>query len=578
MSVFRSIQRIALILSAAGIWILSVTGQSPYDPVYSPEAFLIRDQLVMFTDRSIYVAGEQIQFRADHHTIGVSEGRQWSSVIYLELVTPEGHAVSQGKFFLEEGRSTGILHIPEGVISGNYFLKSYTRWMRNSGPRAYSYTPLKIINPFHAEVTHSTQEGLSGQVASRSEYLTGHLQCTTGKLVYKRGEEVELRLYETLDSLMQSINCCVTVVPAGGIDTDKGQFQLSGSPIDPKEYRVNHLPDLNGVALTGSLIHKGPVSYPFPSARLYFALLGERPDFLTAVTDDHGRFVLSTPDRTGLQEFFVAPDPLLLGQVKVLIDQEFDTEKPPIQVNDFALTDREQMLATRMALHQQFASVYGSDRILTAPEQDNITQSESPFYGTQGTTLQMGDFVTLPTLEEVFINLVPEVEIERKQGKGELKVIGQNSALNLYLPLILVDHIPVFDHQVVLEMQPDKIEKIDVINDVYVKGYIPHGGVISIFSRNGDMAGIDLSAESYFFDYQAIQPAYTKVIPEYDPGDRIPDSRNTLLWVEEVELQKGETRELQFKAPVVPGEYVVLVRGANRGGSVLSAISRFTVK
>ncbi len=63
---------------------------------------------------------------------------------------------------------------------------------------------------------------------------------------------------------------------------------------------------------------------------------------------------------------------------------------------------------------------------------------------------------------------------------------------------------PVFDHQAVLRIAPEKILRVDVINAVYVKGEIFHGGLISIISRKGDMTGIDLPDGSYFFDFQSM--------------------------------------------------------------------------
>jgi len=190
----------------------------------------------------------------------------------------------------------------------------------------------------------------------------------------------------------------------------------------------------------------------------------------------------------------------------------------------------------------------------------------------------MDDFVTLPTLEEVFINLVPTVEITVRRGQRSLWVMGPNSAINLHRPLIIIDNIPVFDQQAVLGINPEKILKMDVINEVYVKGNVSHGGVISIFSRNGDMAGIDLAENSYFFDYQLIKDQEIESVPVYAPGDHVPDSRNTVLWMDDVLLERGSTREISFKAPATPGDYVILIRGLAHQGSVISATARFTVE
>ncbi|MEN8227507.1 MAG: hypothetical protein ABFS38_05075 [Bacteroidota bacterium] len=577
MSLWRALHIILLMTVGFGADSITLRGQSPFDPSFTPEAFLIREHLELFADRSIYVVDESIQFRADHRVDGVGEG-VWSTVLYAELVTSTGKSVADGKFTLSEGMGSGSLKIPGGALTGNYFLKCYTRWMRNSGPQSFSYTPLKIVNPFDSKVTDHGNGTAMEQTITRREYTTGYLNCSTQKPVYGKGEEVRLSLTGPLMNRLQQINCCVTVVPSGAVDMDHGQVTFAGSSMKPGDYKVNYLPDLKGASLTGTVVSADQWEQPIQSARLYFSLLGENPDYFATVTDDMGRFVISTTNRTGIQELFVTPDPSVAGEVEVRIDQDFDTGKMPVPAKKFGLSAREHEVATQMALQMQLSELYESQGSGQGPSPDATDREEPLFYGTPGFSIMMDDFVTLPTLEEVFINLVPGVEVVVKRGKKSLKIYGPNTTINLYQPLIMIDHIPVFDQQLIMGIHPEKILKIDLIREVYVKGNVSHGGVISIFTRNGDMAGIDLSAHSYFFDVQSIQSLDSKEIQVYAPGDRVPDMRNTLFWMEDIFLQKGSTQEVTFRAPSVPGDYVILVRGVAHQGNVISATALFSVE
>jgi len=315
----------------------SLLGQSPYDPYLYPDAFLIRDHLEVFTDRSMYVVEEPIHFRADHRTDGVSEKEPWSSVLYVELITSDGRVVSQGKYTISAGESSGSIHIPASSLTGNYFVKCYTRWMRNFGPRSFSYTPVKIINPFISEVVSHTIGKGSVQPVTRRKYMNGYMECTLEKPSFGPGEDVRLLISGNLINRLPQLNCCLTVVQAGAIDLDHGQINFSGSPINPSDYRVNHLPDLKGVSLTGMVVHAGSGTRPISAANLYFSMLGDNPDYLATVTDKYGRFVISTPDRTGIQELFVAPDPSFAGEAEIRIDQDFDEGKVPLPVTNMKL-------------------------------------------------------------------------------------------------------------------------------------------------------------------------------------------------------------------------------------------------
>ena len=61
-------------------------------------------------------------------------------------------------------------------------------------------------------------------------------------------------------------------------------------------------------------------------------------------------------------------------------------------------------------------------------------------------------------------------------------------------------------------------------------------------------------------------------------GDRIPDTRNTLLWLDDVKVEKDSTVEFSCIMPDQPGDYLVLVRGVARKGEVQAATARLRVE
>jgi len=206
-----------------------------------------------------------------------------------------------------------------------------------------------------------------------------------------------------------------------------------------------------------------------------------------------------------------------------------------------------------------------------------------PFYGTRVNRLLIDDYVRLPNLEEVFINLVPDVQFYKKKGENSIRILSDNASISIFDPLIIVDHISVFDHEAVLGLLPEKIERIDLINEVYLKGNVAFGGILAIYSKKGDMAGIDLPEGSYFFDYQSFYPqeeVTEGLARDLDKqiSSRVPDTRNTIYWRDDIELKKGSPLELPFMAPDTPGEYVILIRGVDPMGEVLSTTARFRVE
>jgi len=107
-----------------------------------------------------------------------------------------------------------------------------------------------------------------------------------------------------------------------------------------------------------------------------------------------------------------------------------------------------------------------------------------------------------------------------------------------------------------------------VINEVYQKGDMRFGGIINLHTKDKALAGIDLPESAFFMDVSAFQSPHEKTVELSSSTDRIPDTRNTLLWIPKMKVSK-ESR-ITFVAPDYPGEYVVLFRGEDEEGNRFS--------
>jgi hypothetical protein len=333
---------------------------------------------------------------------------------------------------------------------------------------------------------------------------------------------------------------------------------------------MGHMASLSGALISGD---GTPASYGV----LYFSLLSSRPDLITVKCDAYGRFVAQIPSGRSVQELFVTPVPGEGGPLQILIDNDFDGARLPVSPGRFRMSAPETELANRMSIRAQLAASYLKPETTERDAADQPSSLNVPFYGSRALRIDLDDYVTLPLLDEVFINLVPGVNVVRNRGGDRLVIQSENRAIGYYEPLILIDYIPVFDHPAVMGLDTRDIGTIEVIGDIYLKGNAAFGGIISLHTREGDMAGIDLPEGSYFFDFMSLQQPGPEGISGAGAGDRIPDLRNTVLWMEDLTVDPGSDREVTFTAPDAPGEYVVLIRGAIARGVIFSAMSRFSV-
>ena len=69
-----------------------------------------------------------------------------SRTIYVEVINQHGHLVQTLKLFSLTGSTAGSLPIPDSLASGNYLVRAYTNWMRNSGEEYFFHRSIKIWN------------------------------------------------------------------------------------------------------------------------------------------------------------------------------------------------------------------------------------------------------------------------------------------------------------------------------------------------------------------------------------------------------------------------------------------------
>jgi len=500
----------------------NVLSQISYDEAFKEEALSNPEYVTLFTDRNMYAVNERIYFSSFYNSASESTNKPWSKVLYVELVTPSGIPLTNGKFHLSEKGSSGYLQIPEDAVTGNYYLRSYTKWMQNFGPQSYGYTPLKIINPHKKEVLTENSES-SDLDADLIRMSAPYVKCRTHKTSYAPGEKVQLELGHNPSGEMLPGEYCLTVVHAGLCDTLNAQVTISETSGNG-DFRFNYLPEIRGVSISGSVVNSEDLA-PAPDVRLHFSTLGTQADYFGTLTDEMGRFNLTLPERTGTQELFVACEPSGDVEREIRIDQDFAKDPIPFRTRQFMLSPYEKEVATRMVLNMQFSNAYKVVQTSTTSESDK--DSFVPFYGTPTSTIKLEEFIKLPTMNEVFVNLVPDVTVFYKQGEPYLDIYSSFHNISIFPSLVLIDKIPVFDQKAILSIDPERIERIEVINEVYLRGGLMYGGLIILSSKQGDMAAVDLPKGSYFFDYQAFHPGNSKA--QFTQSERIPDTRNTLL-------------------------------------------------
>jgi len=551
---------------------------SPFDPGWREEAAKIKENLTCFTDRGLYVVEEAIQFSALLQDTRPSHYLPWSRVLYAELVSADGASLASGKYRVAGGKAMGEIPIPADLLSGDYYLRAYTRWMRNFGPEHYSYVPLRIVNPHRPDIAEPIAWEEADALPEDSPAHASMLEFNAHPGDYGRTEQVSMELHPAGGGTMENIHGCLTVVPRLAMPAKTWRlkvFRQESEGDSTLDFQLSFLPDKYGPSISGSVVYSQARVTPRSESRIHFTVLGDTPGYLVCRPDHTGRFAVALPYFQGNLELFVQPESPDGSVTEVRIDRDFDQGQLILPAADFAVAEQERQRVQIMARNVQLSGIYRETSSLTGKD----TMAEAPpFYGKPALTVDMDRYVLLPTLKEVFLNLVPGVTPVQRRNRNSLQIESENPALAMFDPLIMVDQVPVFDLETFMSISPAKIRRIDVVEDVYVKGDLRFGGLINLVSRDRDMAGIDLPDRSFFIDYQAMQvPAGGAADPLEGEG-RWPDTRNTFLWLPDVHVEPSGPVSFSFTAPDYPGEYVVLFRGLDQAGRFVTAKTAFVVR
>lgn len=548
------------------------------------------EKVVLFTDRSLYIAGEKVQFSATLFSNAFPANE--SQILYCELIKPDGNVIANNKTLISNSKAAGCIAIPLELLTGTYYMRAYTRVMRQNGPQSYEYRQIRIINPNRPDVltTENNQSSITGQFnqvqpLKAADFLTIFVE----KHIYASRDTIKLSVEQITGISNRIKSLSLSVVPQHSKSLTLINL-MEGKPITSD---ANYYRETRGLSLVGKLTEASS-AVPLIDKRVSLSIIGDGRDFMAARTDAEGRFYFALPGYYGSRDLFLCTEKMPAQTAKIWIDNDFCTLPFHLPAPEFDLSDKERQVVKNMAQNMQITNLFNKSTL-----NDSIIkpQDTNSFYGKPTAILSIDKYVMLPTLEEYFNELPSQVKVRKRKGEAYFAVQG-TANISLYDPLVLVDWVVVDEPSKILAAAPQNISRIEVVNEDYVKGGQTYGGIISFISKKGDFAGIDLPSEGIFVNYRFLtgnQCIFDKTIPM--PTN--PDARNTILWKPALKIdysespkavsppsqtwkavaaeQKSQFEKIIFTAPDTPGIYDIIFEGVTSTGEIFSVTSEIEV-
>lgn len=109
-----------------------------------------QEKLFVQTDKNVYLTGELMWFKVYYQSDTSNNKDQiFSKLAYVEVLDENNNALMQAKIPLNGQNGNGSFYVPVTALNGDYTIRAYTNWMKNS-PQVIFEKQLTIINPYKA--------------------------------------------------------------------------------------------------------------------------------------------------------------------------------------------------------------------------------------------------------------------------------------------------------------------------------------------------------------------------------------------------------------------------------------------
>ena len=513
---------------------------------FSAAAGLV-ERTYVCTDRHSYVAGEDVFCSVFCFDGGSGSLSDFSSVAYVELISPEGSAV-RVKMALQDGRGAGRLRLPSTLPTGNYRLIAYTALNRNEEDMDY-FRGSRVISVYNT-LSASRQESvvLDAATAAVEGKDRPYGTAVEGKgRPYGAAAPAGLELEQRGDSLFlrnsgtECLDFCLSLSISDALPDPEGPGLadfLKARSGDRATLRTDaelSIPEYEGEIVSIRV----PAMYSGVTAVLSGP--GLRNDIYSSTVDSTGLVSFYTGNIYGDRDLVFelnsrdVNDDFSLEVLSPFASPELDRDGvPELHLNGSVAEDLK-----RRSVAMQISRHFGIDEYMDSLQ----LRPDLLFKGGTMTVYEMDDYTRFPTMRETIVEYVREVHIRRQDGEPVLKLVPGKSfeSYSSMLggnALVLVDGVPVSEHGRVLDLNPALLRRICIYPYDVSTGSCIYSGVVNFISFRGDMAGLQFPGRVRILDFHGVTFPVTVGAAKEDSLS--PDYRYTRIWQPLLHLEAGE--------------------------------------
>jgi hypothetical protein len=359
-----------------------------------------------------------------------------------------------------------------------------------------------------------------------------------------------------------------------------GSHELSLRREENKSMNIpEYLPELEGHLISGRMIDRKS-GEPFKSENISLSIVGKVALCFFTKTDNNGNFNFVTRER-GLSEIVIQPVSTEKRDCYVELHNPFSVIFNNYEHGLLNLDTSRLSEINNVIISMQINNIY-------EPYYHPMINSQSgrdkpDFYGNPDNTIQMSNFIELTSMTEILKELVPAISIIKKKDRINFRLNNQyqfkRSENGL---LVLVDGVPMYDLEKVLDIKSKAIERVDVLTDRYFISGNVFDGILHFVTKRGDLDAIEMDKSVFHQEYEFMQHENKFYSPDYSndslKSNHLPDFRNTLYWNPDLHTDISGRATVEFYASDESAEYTIIIEGITGEGKSGTARTPLIIK
>ena len=534
------------------------------------------ERTYLSTDKDVYVAGDPVWYSA--FCLDVARGKlsEVSGVAYVEL-HGAGVLAATGKVALQHGRGAGRLQLPTTLPTGNYRLVVYTA--QNRAEAGYDYTGVcsKTISVFNVFSNERVKDGVEVLSPEAYQALPGPAPAASAlSLSWNDG-------VLTLDNPAgEAASLSISVFHDDGIrspgNPSIADFTEACAQLGPRTMDAVTLPEYEGEIIRGHV--RGLDEATLQTLSGHYAFL--------STPSDKSDVYASEIDRTGGLAFFTGN---LYGDKECICEIEgidpslncfIELESPFAGAQVASVAPLCMSAALREALGQRSFGMQVERRFLADTLFDMLPLHDNGLFEADEVVYPLDDYTRFTTMPEVFVEFIPEIRARRDgEGKREIQILlghGTRPRFSQGKTLMLLDGVPVFDQQKIMDYDPLLVESIHIYPSIHYIGTRVYEGIANFVTYKHNLPAFNFGDNVRVSDWQGVSWPMASTGEALRDHPEYPDYRQTIYWHPCQEIAPGQQLQVRCKLPDYKGRFRVVVEGLSADGKPLRAETSFTTE